>query len=106
MTHAISPFAIKLSQLKGVIGSRSKSLLRELREEFEEELEADREEVEDANEDDSFDPELALNDALRHLIMDEERWDYEGAKYAYAIEMLCSFYSEFLAKHQWSGISM
>ena len=102
MSHGVTPFAVNLAQIRKVVGSRSKSLLRELREEFEDELTMDREEVEEANIDDEFDPELALEDALRHLIMDEERWDYEGPKYAQAIEMLCSFYGEFLPNDHWT----
>ena len=106
MSYGVMPFAVSLPQIRKVIGSKSKSLLLELREEFEDELTADREEVEEANEDDEFDPELPLDDALRHLIMDEERWDYEGAKYGYAIEMLCSFYGEFLPNDHWSGMQL
>ncbi len=106
MSYGVMPFAVSLSQIRKVVGSRSKSVLLELREEFEDELEEDREEVEEANEDDEFDPELPLADALRHLIMDEERWDYEGAKYGYAIEMLCSFYGEFLPNDRWSGMQL
>ena len=106
MSHGVTPFAVSLPQIRKVVGSRSKSLLLELREEFEDELQQDREEVDEANEDDEFDPELALDAALRHLIMDEERWDYEGAKYGYAIEMLCSFYGDFLPNDHWTGIQM
>jgi hypothetical protein len=104
MSYGVTPFAVSLPQLQKVVGSRSKSVLRELREEFEEELLEDREEVEEANEDDEFDPGLPLDDALRHLIMDEERWDYEGAQYGYAIEILCSFYGEFLPNDHWTGM--
>ncbi len=77
-----------------------------LREEFEDELQEDREQVDEANLDDEFDPELPLEDALRHLVMDEERWDYEGAKYGYALEMLCSFYGEILTNNHWSAIHL
>jgi hypothetical protein len=103
MSPGVTPFAVSLPQLQKIIGSRSKSALRELREEFEDELEADREEVEEANGDDDFDPELTLTEALRHLIMDEERWDYEGAKYGFAVEMMCSFYGEHLPNDRWTG---
>jgi len=106
MSHGVMPFAVSLPQIRKVVGSRSKSLLLELREEFEDELQEDHEEVDEANEDDEFDPELPLDDALRHLIMDEERWDYEGAKYGYAIELICSFYGEFLANEHWSGMRL
>lgn len=106
MTHGVTPFAVSLPQLLKVVGSRSKSLLRELREEFEDELLEDRELVDEANEDDEFDPELALDDALRHLIMDEERWDYEGSKYGYAVQMLCSFYGDILPNDRWLGPSL
>lgn len=104
MRHGLTPFAVSIHQIRSVIGSRSKSILLELREEFEDELQEDREAVDEANSDDEFDPELALDDALRHLIMDEERWDYEGPKYGFALEMLCSFYGEFLTNDHWSEI--
>jgi hypothetical protein len=106
MSYGVMPFAVKLSQIRKAVGSKSKSLLRDLREEFEDELAEDREQVEEANEDDEFDPELALEDALGHLIMDEERWDYEGAKYGYVIEMICSFFGEFLSNDHWTGIPL
>ena len=106
MSHGVTPFAVSLAQIQKVVGSRSKSLLLELREEFEDELLEDREEVEEANQDDEFDPELPIDTALRHLIMDEERWDYEGAKYGYALEMLCSFYGDFLTNDRWAGVPM
>ena len=106
MSHGVTPYAVSLPQILKVIGSRSKSLLLELREEFEDELLEDREEVEEANLDDEFDPELPMDDALRHLIMVDERWDYEGAKYGYAIEMLCSFYGEFLPNDHWSEMQL
>lgn len=106
MSHGVTPYAVNLPQIHKVVGSRSKSLLLELREEFEEELQEDREAVDEANEDDEFDPELPLDKALRHLIMDEERWDYEGAKYGYAVEMLCRFYGELLANEHWTDIDL
>jgi len=105
MSSGIRPFAVNLKQIRKVIGSKSKSLFRELREEFEDELEEDREAVEEANLDDDFDPELPIEDALRHLIMDEERWDYEGSKYARAVEMLCTFYGEILPNDHWTAAS-
>ena len=104
MSYGVMPFAVKISQIRKAVGSRSKSLLREIREQFEEELAEDRERVDEANEDDEFDPELALEEALRHLIMDEERWDYEGAKYGHGIELMCWFYGEFLPNDHWTGI--
>ena len=104
MSFGLMAFAVNLRQIRKAVGSRSKSLLLELREEFEDELTEDREQVEEANEDDDFDPELSLEDALRHLIMDEERWDYEGPKYGHAVEMICSFYGEFLPNDHWTGI--
>lgn len=102
MTHGVTPFAVDLVQLRKVIGSRSKSSLLELREEFESELEEDRERIKEATDDDDLDPELPLTKALRHLIMDEDRWDYEGEKYGYALEMICSFYGELLPNDRWS----
>jgi len=102
MSSGIRPFAVNLKQIRKVIGSKSKSLFRELREEFEDELAEDREAVEEANLDDDFDPELMIEDALRHLIMDEERWDYEGSKYARAVEMLCTFYGDILPNDHWT----
>ena len=106
MSYGVTPFAVSLPQIRKAVGSRSKSILRDLREEFEDELAEDREQVEEANEDDEFDPELSLERALRHLILDEERWDYEGAKYGYAVEMICSFYGEILPNDHWTGISL
>ena len=103
MSHGVTPFAVSLQQLREVVGSRSKALLRELREEFEEELLDDDEAVEEANLSESFDPELPLSDALRHLVMDEERWDYEGAKYGFAVELLCSYYGLFLPNDRWQS---
>jgi hypothetical protein len=38
--------------------------------------------------------------------MDEERWDYEGAKYGHAVEMICSFYGEFLPNDRWTGMQL
>ena len=105
MSYGVTPFAVRLPQIRKAVGSRSKSILRDLREEFEDELAEDREQVEEANEDDEFDPELSLEKALRHLILDEERWDYEGAKYGYAVEMICSFFGEILPTHFWSQAS-
>lgn len=102
MSHGLAPYSVNLSQICKVVGSRSKSSLRELREEFEDELTEDREQVEQANQDDEFDPELRLDRALRHLIMDEERWDYEGPKYGRAVEMLCSFYGHILPNDHWT----
>ena len=106
MSHGITPFAVSLPQIRKVIGSRSKSVLLQLREEFEDELQEDREAVEEANADDDFDPELSLEEALKHLIMDEERWDYEGAQYGFAVEMLCQFFGEFLPNDHWAGIKL
>ena len=106
MSYGVTPFAVSLPQIRKAVGSRSKSILRDLREEFEDELAEDREQVEEANEDDEFDPELSLERALRHLILDEERWDYEGAKYGYAVELICSFYGEILPNDHWTGISL
>ncbi len=106
MSSGLMPFAVSLTQIRKIVGSRSKSVLLQLREEFEDELAEDREEVEEANEDDEFDPELPLEDALRHLIMDEERWDYEGARYGRAIELFCSFYGEFLPNDHWAGMQL
>jgi hypothetical protein len=106
MTYGVTPFAVSLTQIRKATGSRSKSILRDLREEFEDELAEDREQVEEANEDDEFDPELSLERALRHLILDEERWDYEGPKYGYAVELICSFYGEILPNDHWTGISL
>ena len=106
MSYGVTPFAVRLPQIRKAVGSRSKSILRDLREEFEDELAEDREQVEEANEDDEFDPELSLEKALRHLILDEERWDYEGAKYGYAVEMICSFFGEILPNDHWTGMSL
>ncbi len=106
MTYGVTPFAVSLKQIRKAAGSRSKSIYRDLREEFADELAEDREQVEEANEDDEFDPELSLERALRHLILGEDRWDYEGAKYAYAVELMCSFYGHILPNDQWSGISL
>ena len=106
MSYGITPYAVSLPQILKVVGSRSKSRLLELREEFEDELLEDREAVEEANLDDEFDPELPLDDALRHLIMVEELWDYEGSKYGYAVEMICSFYGDFLPNDHWTGIQL
>ena len=106
MSFGLLPFSVKLQQVRKAVGSRSKSLLRELLEEFEEELSEDRDAVDEANEDDEFDPELPLEDALRHLVMDEERWDYEGAKYGIAIEKLCTFYGDFLPNDYWAGVEL
>ena len=106
MSYGVTPFAVRLPQIRKAVGSRSKSILRDLREEFEDELAEDREQVEEANEDDEFDPELSLQDALRHLILDEERWDYEGAKYGYAVEMICSFFGEILSNDHWTGMTL
>ena len=106
MSGVVMPFAVKLSQIRKALGSRNKSLLLELREEFEEELEDDRERVEEANQDDDFDPELSLQDALRHLIMGEDLWDYEGEKYGHSLELMCAFFGEFLANEHWTGIPL
>ncbi len=106
MTYGVTPFAVSLTQIRKAAGSRSKSIYRDLREEFEDELAEDREQVEEANEDDEFDPQLSLERAIRHLILGEERWDYEGAKYAYAVELICSFYGEILPNDHWTGISL
>ena len=106
MSYGVTPFAVRLPQIRKAVGSRSKSILRDLREEFEDELAEDREQVEEANEDDEFDPELSLEKALRHLILDEERWDYEGAKYGYAVEMICSFFGEILPNDHGTGMSL
>lgn len=103
MSHGVTPFSVSLTQLREVVGSRSKSILRELREEFEEELLDDEEAIEEANLNEAFDPELPLSDALRHLVMDEERWDYEGAKYGFAVELLCSYYGLFLPNDHWQS---
>jgi len=106
MSGVVMPFAVKLSQIRKALGSRNKSLLLELREEFEEELADDRERVEEANQDDDFDPELSLQDALRHLIMGEDLWDYEGEKYGHSLELMCAFFGEFLANEHWTGVPL
>ena len=106
MSHAVTPFAVSLAQVRKIVGSRSKSLLLELREAFEEEILEDRERVEEANQNDEFDPELRLDKALRHLIMDEERWYYEGAKYGRAVELLCTHYGNVLSNDRWSNVSL
>ena len=105
MSVGVIPFSVNLTQVRKAVGSRSKSLLQQLREEFEEELATDRELVDEANGDDDYDPELAIEDALRHLIMDRERWDYEGEKYGHAIQILCTFFGEVLHNEHWGRLT-
>jgi hypothetical protein len=109
MSYGITPIAVSLHEVENVIGgdtksggllsrllgSPSSSLIKTIKREY-----AHRFEQDDVLEDD----EPTLQQALADLLAGKELDTSYGHKYAYALELLCDHFGEFLDNSAWSAM--
>jgi hypothetical protein len=107
--YILTPIAVDLDEVRGVIGSKKKSLLSKLRKAFAgtldqiDEMLADRFEDEDEEGDENKEP-ITTADVLRHLVMGEPYREGFGFAYGYWFESLCLHFGDFLNNSQWSAM--
>ncbi len=103
MGMILSPYAVDIQKLSGLIGSKNKRIVTTLAKKFAEEIEEIDETVaEDA--DDEDDEMLTTRDALNQMVMGEEYNDDFGFVYGCALELLCRQFGEFLPNEEWSAM--
>lgn len=108
MSYGITPIAVSLEQVQGVIGvdrtpgflrrligSRTERLIHTIKREFAHRFEQD--ESVDEN-------EPTLEKALSDLLAGAELSTAHGHKYAYALDLLCDHFGEFLDNSAWSAM--
>jgi len=97
------PFAVSISRVQQVIGSRDKELAELLKDTFSHQFEQDELEDEDVGEDED-EPPLPLEEALDEIIEGKELREAQGYKYGTVVEVLCWHFGTFLPNAEFSGM--
>jgi hypothetical protein len=93
MGYSITPIAVDLGQVSGVIGSKNKQLVSDLAKKYGAEFEMFDEDL-----------ELTMQDALTQMVMGE-RYDEElGFLYGYALKFICRHLGYYLPNQWWSAM--
>jgi hypothetical protein len=94
MSYVLTAYIVDIPKLKSVIGSKDESIVETIIEENPETFEDEEE----------FDDDVLLSEALRHLIMDEERNSDEAHQYGYALREICGHCGELQGSDAWNGV--
>ncbi len=98
MSYGIVPIGVSLEKVKRAIGSKDEKLLMAIRRDFRSRFDQDAEDF------DADEGELALEDAVKRLVVGDKLGDKFGHKYGYALEILCLYFGEHLSNSEWSAI--
>jgi hypothetical protein len=105
MGYILTPIAVDLKQVTGVIGSKNKRLLSTLIKEFGGEFEQIDEMAADfVDEMDEEDGATTVRDALTQMVMGQEYNEELGFVYGYALEFVCRHFGEYLPNGNWSAM--
>lgn len=97
MSYALHPFAVSLTGLKKMLGSRDAKLLVELKRKF----------ARDYAETDAIDDEgelPSMEQGMEHLVMGKEQDKDAGYKYGYCLKCLCEHSGSMLSNDTWSSM--
>ncbi len=102
MSYILTPIAVDLKQVAGVIGSRNKRLVAALLKEFGD----DFEQIDAMAADYADDGEEAttVRDALTQMVMGEPYNEAVGFVYGYTLEYICRHFGELLPNGEWSAM--
>jgi hypothetical protein len=93
MSYSLIPYAINLKQLRASVGSKKKALVNAV-------IKGNPKRFKEV----PPSGEIALREALIHLIMGDSQEDDSGHVYGYALEQLCSHLGTQLKFKHWCGV--
>jgi hypothetical protein len=94
MSYVLTAYLVDIPQLKSLIGSKDESIVDTI-------VENNPEIFED---EDEFDDEVVLSEALRQLIMGEAMDEEEAHQYGYALRELCDHSGKLQKCEHWNGV--
>lgn len=104
MSYILTPIAVDLAKVTAAIGSKDRRLLATVTNKSSTDF-SQIDEMDDNGDDDDEDyAPTSVEDALRHLIMEEPPNPDVGYKYGYALEAICKHFGEFLPNSEWSAM--
>src|SRR5262245_39321736 len=105
MGYTLSPIAVDLGRVTGVIRSRNKRLVGTLAKKFGDEFE----EIDESDaelDDEELEQALTVRDALNQMVMGGEYNEQFGFVYGYALNFLCCHFGELLPNEHWSAMPL
>lgn len=112
MGYGISPIATDLAKVKKAIGSKDRQLLAKLRkacrDQFEniDDIDADEFEEDDEEEEGPGEKRIDTRTAMGQLINGEKLSPRFGFRYAYCLEMICTYYGEMMVNDKFCPMHM
>jgi hypothetical protein len=101
MSYILSPIAVDLEQVTGVIGSRNKRLVGALIKQFSDGFGEIDEMAADFVDEEDGERATTVRDALTQMVMGEQYNEAVGFVYGYALEFVCLHFGDSLPNEHW-----
>jgi hypothetical protein len=106
MSYFITPIAVDLQKVTGVIGSKNKRLLGTIIKKFGNQFEEIDEMAAEAADDAGGGEATTVRDALTQMVMGEEYDEAVGFVYGYALEFICLHFGERHPNENWAPMKL
>lgn len=104
MGYILTPIAVEIDRVAGIVGSRDEALLGDLIATFGDEFGQIDEMAVDRAEDEERDEAPTVRSSLAQMVRGEPYDEGYGFLYGYALEFVCRYFGEYLPNHQWSAM--